>query len=879
MDAQRFRRLCDLLDTALEQTPAERAALLDRVAGEDASLHADLAAALAADAREQSLLDAGLVAAAPSNLPARDSRVGAYRLRDCLGRGGMGEVWLAERVAGEFAQTVALKLIRPGFDSRAVRERFVRERQILANLNHPHIARLLDGGTTDTGQPWFALEYVEGLPITRHAAALALRERLRLFVRVCRAVQFAHARLVIHRDLKPANILVDADGEPRLLDFGIAMLLSDAGGDAGNTALTDLAGRAATPEYAAPEQLAGGTVTTASDVYALGLVLHELLAGKRRERSDDAGVRPSSAVQTHGEGRALRGDLDTIVQRALARAPERRYPSAEALADDIERHLAGLPVHARRDSVAYRAGKFLRRHWLGAAAAAIVFAGLAAGLGVALWQAGLARQQSQRAEAVSAFLTELFESNDPDRAQGATVSAREILDRGARRIESTLDSAPDLGIDLMGVIARLYGELGAYDAAEPLLDRRLQAARERYGELDPRSAAALADRGRNEVLRYRFDAAREPLQRALDVLGEHANGGDAHADALEEMARVELETGQHAEAERDYRAVQAMRARLYGAADHRAAGTAIGVANVQERVGRYAEGVATIRTAIAALDADAATPPSMRVEARFRLAALEKDSGRPEAAEATLRAILPMMRRVWGDEHVRVADVLHDLAIALRMQGKEAESLEPQRQSLAIYRARYGDSVATATSLHDLGSTLMLLGDPREAEALLDQATTMYRAKLGDEHHLVAMAIMNRGRAARWGGDRTRAAALFRDALARYERALPAGSPVIQTPRDGLAEVLVESGSAAEAEPMERIVLASWREKLGPDDRRTAGAEVVLARILIALGRPDEARTLLAHAAPVLSAAFGAGHPKSVLAGALLASLEAERAR
>ena len=870
---ERDRRLSALLAQALDLPTAQRTALLDRVREQDATLGAELADLLAADACSQPLLDAPLLAAA--TLPASGDHVGPYRLVRSLGRGGMGEVWLAERSNGGFTQTVALKLIRPGFDSRAVRERFLRERQILADLTHPHIARLLDGGTGSGGQPWFALEYVEGEPLTALAARLTLSARLRLFVQVCRAVHYAHSHLVIHRDLKPANILVTADGAPKLLDFGIATLLSDPAGRAGDTALTALSGRAATPEYAAPEQLAGGAVTTACDVYALGLVLYELLTGMRCDRGSAITPAPSAAAGNAVLRRALRGDLDTIVQRALAPEPPRRYASAEALAEDVERHLGGLPVTARRDSVGYRAGKFLRRHWLVASAAAAVVLALAAGLGAALWQAGVARAESQRAETVSAFLTDLFQSNDPDRAQGENPSARELLDRGALRAQDSLGANPDLGIALSGVIGTLYGELGAYDAAQPLLDRRIDAARQRYGENDPRTLRALLDRAHLDVLRYRFDAARPQIEHALAALERAQPGGADHADALGLRARIEMEKGEYPAALRDYRAAEAIRRGVFGAADRRTAETALGIADVEQRLGRYAAAEATMRAAIVELDADPATPLSLRSQARFRLAAIEKDAGRPREAELLLREMLPLLRNAWGADHERVADVLHDLGNTLRMQGKDADAVELQQQALAIYRRGYGASIATATALHDLGATLVALDRTREAEPLLVEAENMYRDKLGDAHAYVAMTRVSRARAARHAGDLARARELFADALARYERTLPAGNPVIETARDGLAEALLESGRAADAEPLERAVLANWRKQLGADDQRTAQAEVVLARARIALGDPAEARVLLGHAAPILAAKLGAQHPQSALASALLASFSA----
>jgi serine/threonine protein kinase len=351
-----------------------------------------------------------LTAALPDESPNIGRRIGPYRITRLLGAGGMGVVYLAERV-GDFSQQVALKLIRPGMASRAVVSRFRSERQILAVLEHPNIARLLDGGATEDGQPYLVMEYVDGVPITVHATdrALTLRDRLLLFRKICAAVHHAHQNLIVHRDIKPANILVTADGAPKLMDFGIAKLLGDAAADEAAPA-TQTGWRAMTPEYASPEQVRGLPMTTATDVYSLGIVLYELLTEQRPYAfatdtpSDveriivETEPRPPSAVAPPSLSRALAGDLDTIVLKALDKDASRRYDSVDRLSADVQRHLDGAPILARPQTFGYRASRFIRRHRLAVGAAALVFMSLVVGLGAAVWQQRIASRERQRAD-------------------------------------------------------------------------------------------------------------------------------------------------------------------------------------------------------------------------------------------------------------------------------------------------------------------------------------------------------------------------------------------------------------------------------------------------------------------------------------------------
>ena len=411
-----------------------------------------------------------------------DTRVGPWRLLDEIGRGGMGTVFLAERADGEFEQRAALKLLRPAIATDEALRRFEQERQILAGLTHPGIARLLDGGRTADGHPYLAMELVDGLPIDRYCREreLTVRDRLAVFLQVCHAVDHAHRHMVVHRDLKPSNIIVSAQGEVKLLDFGIAKLLqTDL--SPGTPAMTHTVARVLTPEYASPEQIHGPTVTVASDVYQLGLLLFELLTDRRAQPLRDASpieierlvcdtllARPSAVVDDPRRARLLRGDLDSIVQQAVRKAPEERYASVERLIDDVERHLSGKPVVARGDTLAYRAGRFVRRHRLSVAAAAVAVVLLVAWAVTATLQARTiarerdrARAEAVKAEQVKDFVLRLFQNADPSAARGETLTARELLDRGWAGIEAELAGQPAVQAELLTTVGEIYRELGA----------------------------------------------------------------------------------------------------------------------------------------------------------------------------------------------------------------------------------------------------------------------------------------------------------------------------------------------------------------------------------------------------------------------------------
>ncbi|HEY6986223.1 MAG TPA: serine/threonine-protein kinase, partial [Rhodanobacteraceae bacterium] len=479
MTASRMERMEALFHAALERPPADRLAFL-AAAEADVELRAAVEALLAhhteGDAPLRDKLQAAVVETVATT-PTRD-RVGPYRLLRELGSGGMGTVYLAERSIGDTRQKVALKLIRD-FPSAAARERLARESQLLAELNHPNIARLLDAGETNDRIPYLAMEYVEGEPLHAFcsAHALDLRARLRLVVDLCRAVQHAHQHLIVHRDIKPSNIIVRHDGTPVLLDFGIGKLLDAASLDATATHVF-------TPAYAAPEQIAGRPVTTATDIYGLGCILHELLSGRAlHEITEQGRVPPPSAVTGGAQSRTLRGELDTLVGKAMHAEPARRYESAQALADDVENYLAGRPLRAAPDSIAYRTRKFVARHRYAAIGAAFVVALVA----VFVWrlnaekQRALAAETHAQREAESAsrsrdFLVSLFEAAAPDNALGHALSARELIDKGSQHMQQELKDEPESAARLSLTIAGVYAALGDPKTAVTIGERALALA-------------------------------------------------------------------------------------------------------------------------------------------------------------------------------------------------------------------------------------------------------------------------------------------------------------------------------------------------------------------------------------------------------------------
>jgi eukaryotic-like serine/threonine-protein kinase len=486
-----------LLDELLDADEAQRAALLEQLRTNSPGLADDVAALLA---QRAAIETAGFLEGSAFELPGGGSFagrvVGNYTLDRQLGQGGMGAVWLAHRSDGRFEGKAAVKLLNLSHLARDGAERFRHEGSVLARLTHPNIARLLDAGVAEAGQPYLILEYIDGEPIDRWSQTQKLDTgaRLRLFLDVLAAVAHAHGNLILHRDLKPSNILVTRHGEVKLLDFGIAQLLDEQQLALTKTAAATL--NAFTLDYAAPEQIQGGDVTIATDVYALGVMLYVLLSDTHptAKPGDSPEQRADGIVQNQPAPLRESCELDVIVAKALRKTPAERYKSADALAQDIERYLDGRPVLAHPDSAWYRARKFVARHALGVTATSAMAVSIVGGAGVALWQANAAQIEARKAQAVQSFLTDVFLVNtyeQPDPLEAQTTTARELLITGTQRIQSSLADAPEAKVEVLRTLGGLLLEFGMYDEAVALERERIELLRSLYGISDVRVAEAL----------------------------------------------------------------------------------------------------------------------------------------------------------------------------------------------------------------------------------------------------------------------------------------------------------------------------------------------------------------------------------------------------
>lgn len=860
----RWYRIDALLREALEQAPGDRAEFLERSCPDDA-IRTAVEDLLRAESESRSFLSRPvdaladvpwdeIVARAMSTRvgadPGRNSsdragdRVGPYRLVRRLGRGGMATVYLAERADGLWEQRVALKLIRRGLDTEDVIRRFLSERQILSTLTHPNIARLLDGGTTPEGLPFLVMEYVQGTPITEYCDRhrLGVDERLRLFCEVGRAVQHAHRMLVVHRDLKPSNILVTAEGRPKLLDFGIAKIL-DPDGDQDRTRTGR---RPLTPGYASPEQARGDAITTVSDVYQLGLLLSELLAGCRPlpphrppvpTAPPDAShawapARPSSLVTAEaaadrGTGRdrlarRLRGDLDMIVLRAVREEPRDRYASAEALVQDVERHVQGMPVAARPPTMAYRARKLLRRRpWILPTLLAVLLSVVGYVVTLARHSAELererntARAEAERAREVRDLLVDVFRSADPYAGADASdpdVTVREAMAPGVSRIRSDLDGRPALQATLLGTIGEVYANLDLPDRALELHEETLALQRRVHGPRSAPAARTLRKLGLLQVRAGRLDSARSLLTRALEMTrGAGGRSDTAVAGVLADLGDLEGAAGRYETAEEHLTgSIRLLRDRdpLPAAQLARAQTLLSGVYLMNDRPGRARTAAeAAVRLSRRAHGAD---DPRTAI-AMTELADLLDWEGSSDAARAAYREAIPILERELGPAHERTLAARNNLAVTLRHLGELEEAEEVHRTILAVVREKEGaQSPRGADALQNLAVVLKERGKLAEAEQALRSAHRTYDSVLPAGHFRRAYPRLTLASMRLDRGDFRGAERAAREAVEILESALPDSSYVTATARCRVGRALAGQGRRAEA----RALLESSVEML-----------------------------------------------------------------
>ncbi len=874
MNKERWQQIEQVFADALDQPVALREAFLDRECRDDALLRQELDELLSAH-ETPGVLDGSITPQAVSPPIASLSpgtTVGHWRIDSLIGRGGMGEVYSARRADAAFEQRAALKLLR--YEAAGQLDRFHAERQILARFEHPGIARLLDGGTTADGRPFTVMEYVEGNSLTDYCNEhhLSLRERLALFGQVCDAVSFAHRNLVVHRDLKPDNILVDATGSVKLLDFGIAKLIDVA-------ALPQSDDRTVapfTPDYAAPEQLNGQSVTTATDVYSLGVLLFELLAGERPLRTRGlpsnqvmallldrtapaASKLASSNAQAPIQARLLRGDLDAIVAKCLRKEPAHRYETVNGLKLDIERHLRNEPVRARSGARAYVARRFVRRHWFATSGVLL----LLVAMGAAAIYAEAARRHTEqalkRADAVRNFVIDLFHQNDPDAGNARTMTARELVDIGARRVETGFADDADTRIELLGVSGNLYRSLGDYPRSGELLKRRLEQAMQAYAPNDPRQVEAQLDMATAEIAAEHYDIAELLLRKSLaSTTGERDELRVLKARILRELGSLESERDHNDLAIQWVDQAVALRKSLQTTTNADLAELLADRGRYMYRGGRVADAEQPLRAAMAKLDPRNAGESRVLVTVREELGTVLNGLGRFDAAIPLLRANVDSNRLVLGDQHPTLANSLHQLASALRQSGDEQAAIPVFQEALALYERNYGEGHSyVAVALTGLGQALSGVGRHDEAVAALGRAQSIYAKTLGPLHTYSAIATIALANAQYAAGDLGGAETGFRDALAAFAKIGDGKHLYAEAARLGLGKTL--SGQRRFTEAAQALVQAKARleSEFGAGDRRSVEATAVLVHCLVELGKPGEARSLFSASEKAVNTSSG----------------------
>ena len=804
----------------------------------------------------------------PLDVPAaRQSRagqqIGAYTIDSLLAEGGMGEVWLAHRSDGRFSGSYAIKLLHLESVGPKAIERFTREGRVLARLTHPNIARVMDAGATAEGQPFLILEFINGQHIDQYCAAnsLSVRARVKLFLDVLAAVSHAHTSLIIHRDIKPSNVLVTSEGVVKLLDFGIAKLVDPElarveGGD-----LTRVEEVALTPSYAAPEQILGEPLSTATDVYQLGVLLHVLLAGRlpfgksdatRSERVIAALGETQVRVSDAAEGslrKELRGDLDAIVDKTLRKVPQERYPTAAALSADLQRYLDHEPVSARVGIFAYRARKFIRRYRGAVISVTAALASLMIATALSLNQTHKISIERDRADQITEFMTQIFRVADPSASRGNTVTAREILDKSSRQIENGSGLDESVRSDLLQVMAATYSNLGLYARAHALAQSALDSRRRLLGEENPKTLDARRQLGRILMREGHISEAGESLSNTvaaeLRVLGPR--------DPLTLKAQMDViaflsAKGQYAQAEQLARQTLAIQNEVLGPRALDTLTTTNILASALRNQHRYAEAEPiyrrTLATEIAAFGSD--HPDTLRTE--FSLAYMLREQARYPEAEAVFRDVLAARRRVLGDEHPETADTLTTMAFVLvhdRARWKEAEEL--YRSAMAIEMRQVGPESSYTTRAEEGLSNL--LGEENrfaEGEPLIREVLRVRLKLLGPDNTDTLLTQRNLACYLLAQGSLQEAEQLFRSTLERDLRVLAPDDKDTFAVEYLLAETLLVEKRPKEAEALARTAFDGELKALGPQHPETLKGLNRLGRTLAALGRYDEAKSLYA---------------------------------
>ncbi len=807
MDKDRLQHLFTIVQKVLSLEPHERERYIQEECGNDTALKTEVYEMLKTIDDSESFWEEWhrwnerqaehiLSNTGTENRDSIGEMIGPWRLLKQLGEGGMGIVYLAERADGNYRQRVALKLLRQvyqlkEFQSRSVL-RFQQERQILAQLDHPNIARLYDGGYTGDGLPWLAMEYVDGIPVTEWCRIRnsSVKERLQLFVKICEAIRYAHRNLIVHRDLKPENILVTHDGRIKILDFGIAKLLDDDI-SISQRALTQTGLRALSLTHAAPEQIAGESITTATDVYALGLLLYELITGVYPFKLDGLNVRQIERIMREEEpdkpgtvrnievtipdAHEIRGDLDAITMKALRKEPEQRYENAGTMLDDIIRHQRNLPIEARHDTITYRFGKFIRRHSKPLAATFLFFVGVVALTVYYTWQLSnerdIAQREAVRAEQVSTFLTDLFKASHPAEARGENLTALDLMERGTQRIEELADQ-PEVQANMMHIIGHVYRNLGDLEQALPMLQQALELKESIYDPSNPEIAEShfqlgilLHDMGDFRGATPHFEKAVEIYRMNPDHLSPE------YAASLENMSGVYDARGNYQYAEELHRESLRIRLSLFGPDNAQIARNHFGIGFLRYRQGDLDGAINEFRKALAIIRSHEMEDTPFGGQVLRELGNRLIDVGAFGEADDLLNEVLQIDLRIHGMNHM-------DTGLTLR--------------ALAALNYNRGDYPA--------------------ADSLYDEAIDILQKAIGYQNPLVGIVMQDQGDLYIQTGDYIKAEKVLRESLTIFENAARVSPLRIITARQKLGATLVKLQQFEEAEELLLESLATASE-------------------------------------------------------------------
>jgi non-specific serine/threonine protein kinase/serine/threonine-protein kinase len=894
MDNDGFNRLKRIFDGAFGLPESERSGYLDRECADDPELR-EMVERLLAQPTERADLD-DLIREINQALPTRNveqaptrRRIGPYRLLEKIGEGGMGEVWVAEQTE-PVRRRVALKLIKRGMDSDQVVARFEAERQALAMMDHPAIAKVFDAGQTDDGRPYFVMEYVDGLPVTEHCDKhkLTTRERLDLFVRVCEGVQHAHQKAIIHRDIKPTNVLVTLQDDkpvPKIIDFGVAKAVEQRLTE--RTLYTELGVLVGTPAYMSPEQadLTGKNIDTRTDVYALGVLLYELLTGVlpfdprdlreagfeeiiRKIREDDP-PRPSarvsavdklSTLSARNRGaepgtltRQIRGDLDWITMKALEKDRARRYGSVSDLATEIGRYLRDEPVLAGPPSGIYRARKFIKRHRVAVTVVTLVAVMLVAFSIVTTIQARRIAREAATAEQVSEFLVELFEVSDPSESRGNTITAREILDQGAEKIETELTDQPAVQARLMRTMAEVYFSVGLFEPAGPFLERATERFSTIFGQRHPETLRTRSMLGSFYRIRGRLEEAEEVLATVLAAQRERL--GRHHPDSLETMRRLAWlrhDQSRYEVLEEMHVEILEARRRILGEGHEdtitsmRDLADAYGHANKDDEKEKLLWDAVEVQRRTLGDD----HPETLIAQSQFAWTFAK--SGDYEEAQTRMEGLLEPYRRVFGENHPTTADLLYNLANVYERAGQTGKAVRTVQEAIELWgEARGARHPDTLQAIQHLGAIYVNLGRFDDAGPLLEEALAVQREVVGADHE-------DTRRTMRWLAILDEREGRYSQAASRWREVLDANRSVYGTGdhrtvamMTRLGRSLEQAGQATEAEAMLREAVTVARENLGEDHFESLEAQTRLGNLLLNNQRYAEAEEVYSGCADV----------------------------